>query len=140
MKKLKLISAEVTSAAATGAETCVIFELEIARFMCSVVGPAHGGCLATVAAITTTMAAAPLCREGYWEFGGVSNILTITFLRPVLQNSVIVIEAMVRNAGKRLCAIECIMRDKATGKVLVLAQHNKAALDRHERRRRAAVL
>ncbi|KAF2210440.1 hypothetical protein CERZMDRAFT_45337 [Cercospora zeae-maydis SCOH1-5] len=119
-------------------ETHVVFEVEIVPGMCSSMGNAHGGMIATMADNTTSMAAAPLAEDGFWDFGGLSRTLNVTYLRPVPGGIVVRSENFVRSAGKRLCAIQCVMKDKATGKVLALAEHNKAAIDAEARRQRSA--
>ncbi|USW58273.1 Putative Thioesterase domain, HotDog domain superfamily, acyl-coenzyme A thioesterase 13 [Septoria linicola] len=139
MRHTKVISARKTNAVNTGAEAFVVFEIEVLPEMCSSMGNGHGGFIATLVDNTTTMAAAPLSEEGFWDFGGLSRSLSITYLRPIPQGITIVSENMVRSVGKRLTAIQCIMKDKATGKILALAEHNKAALDASVRRKAPAL-
>lgn len=57
-----------------------------------------------------------------------SRTLNVTYLRPVTNGSVIRIECVVRSVGKKLAATQCSIRSKETGKVLALAEHNKAAI------------
>ncbi|GIZ43371.1 hypothetical protein CKM354_000660100 [Cercospora kikuchii] len=138
MQHTKVVSARKTQATTTGMETHVVFEIEIVPGMCSSMGNAHGGMIATMSDNTTSMAAGPMAEEGFWDFGGLSRTLNITYLRPIPQGIVVRSENFVRSAGKRLCAIQCVMKDKATGKVLALAEHNKAALDAEGRKQRRA--
>lgn len=86
------------------------------------------GAVATLADNATTLAAAPISRPGFWEHGGVSRTLNVTYLRPVAKGSVIRIECVVRSVGKKLAATQCSIRSKESGKVLALAEHNKAAI------------
>lgn len=121
-------------------EARVVFELEIVPGLCNSMGNCHGGAVAMLADNTTTAAAAPVAREGFWVFGGVSRTLSITYLRPLPQGSTVVIENMVRSVGKTLSTIQCVMRDKATGKILALGEHGKAALDAQVKRRASGLL
>ena len=103
MQKTKVISAKKSSPTSTGAETHVVLEIEIVPEMCNSMGNAHGGFVATLADNTTTMAAAPLSETGFWDFGGVSRTLNVTYLRPMPKGCIVVSENWVRSAGKKLC-------------------------------------
>ncbi|EME42966.1 hypothetical protein DOTSEDRAFT_45021 [Dothistroma septosporum NZE10] len=78
--------------------------------------------------MATTFAQVAIAKDGFWEFGGVSRTLSVTYLKPIVQDTVVVIECSVRSVGKRSTVLQCVMKDKATGKLLALAEHGKAAL------------
>lgn len=59
--------------------------------------------MALLADMTTTMAAAPIAEPGWWEFGGVSRTLSVTYLRPSVVGTRVVVRCVVRNVGARLC-------------------------------------
>lgn len=82
-----------------------IFELQVSQGFCNHMGNMHGGAVATLADMSTTMATAPISNKDFWEFGGVSRSLNVTYLQPILQGMVLRIECMLRSVGKRLC--EC---------------------------------
>lgn len=62
----------------------------------------HGGAVALVFELCTTMAAAPAASKGWWEFGGVTRGLSMTFLRPIAQESEVLVECEVLQMGKRM--------------------------------------
>lgn len=53
--------------------------------------------------MATTMATAPVAEKGWWEFGGVSRTLGVTYLRPVKGGREVRVECVVRGVGRRLC-------------------------------------
>lgn len=89
----------------------------------------HGGFTALLIDMTTTMATAPVARDGFWEFGGVSRTMSITYLAPIVGGSVVEIETNVVGIGKRLSTTQCLVRDKVTRAVLATGEHGKAAID-----------
>jgi acyl-coenzyme A thioesterase 13 len=49
----------------------------------------------------TTIAMAPCAREDFWHFGGVTRVLSVTYLRPTKTGTRVVIECQVLQVGKR---------------------------------------
>lgn len=119
----------VVSATKTGDRATAVFEMKATPEFSSRMGNMHGGAIALIYDMCTTMTAAPLAREDFWWFGGVSRSLSITFLRPVRQNMEILIECEILQQGSRLSTIRGQMRDKSTGSLLSVAEHNKASID-----------
>lgn len=74
----------------------------------------HGGAVSLVFDMCTTMAAAPAASKDWWEFGGVSRGLSLTFLRPIARGTEVLIECevlqMSRRYGERSFAFEAIKR------------------------------
>jgi len=62
----------------------------------------HGGAVALLIDMTTTLAVSPLSKEGFWHFGGVTRTLGLTCLRPVPGGERVLVECVVRGIGKRL--------------------------------------
>jgi acyl-coenzyme A thioesterase 13 len=65
----------------------------------------HGGCAATLFDWTTTLAVCPISKPRFWNFKGISRTLNVTYLRPVPEGEVVLIENEVVHIGKRLCMI-----------------------------------
>jgi len=105
------------------------FELDITPAFSNRMGNMHGGAIALVFDMCTTMCAAPLARRDFWWFGGVSRTLSITYLRPVKVGVVVLIECEVLQMGERLATIRGMMKDKSDGRILCVAEHNKASID-----------
>jgi acyl-coenzyme A thioesterase 13 len=92
---------ELIDAAATPNAT-VKFEMAVTPALGSRMGNMHGGAIALVYDMCTTMCAAPLARKDFWWFGGVSRTLSVTYLRPVKVGMRIVVECEVLQIGSRL--------------------------------------
>ena len=100
MRSLQVVSAEARE---DSREATVVFELEAVPALCNPMGRLHGGAVALIADMTTTMATSPISKRDWWEFGGVTRTLGITMLAPIQRGQTIVIECMLRSIGKRLC-------------------------------------
>lgn len=92
-------------------------------------GNMHGGAVAMIYDMCTTMCAAPLARNDFWVFGGVSRTLSITYLRPVRGSMELLIECEILQQGRRLTTIRGQMKDKSDGSLLSVAEHNKASIE-----------
>lgn len=77
------------------------FEMTVTAPFCSRMNNMHGGAVALVFDMCTSMASAPAARSGWWEFGGVSRMLNVTFLRPVRLGLQVLIECEVLQIGQR---------------------------------------
>ncbi|OQU94468.1 hypothetical protein CLAIMM_00822 [Cladophialophora immunda] len=119
----------VVSASTTPGKATAVFEMKAAPLFSNRMGNMHGGAVAMIHDMCTTMTAAPLARRDFWWFGGVSRTLLITYLRPVRQNMDLVIECEVLQQGARLSTIRGEIKDKRTGLLLSVAEHNKASIN-----------
>lgn len=70
--------------------------------LCNRTGMLHGGATSMIVDMCTTLAQAPLAAPGYWEFGGVSRMLSVTYLRPIPRGTEILIVCEVVQVGKAL--------------------------------------
>lgn len=117
----------LVSASKSPRTTCT-FELVITDHFSNRMGNMHGGAVALVFDMTTTMCAAPLARRDFWWFGGVSRTLSVTYMRPVRMGTTVEINCEVLQMGERLATIRGEFRDKADGKLLCVCEHNKASM------------
>ncbi|KAI0967940.1 Thioesterase/thiol ester dehydrase-isomerase [Xylaria arbuscula] len=96
-------------------------------------GNLHGGCTATIFDICTTFPLQLMSRPGFWQYGGVSRTLNVTYLRPVPVGTTVDIECEVVHAGQRLSSLRGVMRavtdDEANGPVLTICEHGKVNTD-----------
>lgn len=120
---------KIISATGTPGKATAVFEMKAATEFTSRMGNFHGGAIALIFDMCTTMCAAPLARENFWVFGGVSRVLSITYLRPVREHMDLLIECEVLQQGSRLTTIRGQMKDKSDGRLLAVAEHNKASID-----------
>jgi acyl-coenzyme A thioesterase 13 len=86
----------------------------------------------------------PISKPGFWRFS-VSRTLNVTYMRPIPEGEVVLIESEVVHAGKNLGrrmrsqSSECLltllaslrgsMRRKSDGAVLTLCEHGKVNID-----------
>ncbi|KAH7141643.1 HotDog domain-containing protein [Dactylonectria macrodidyma] len=123
LEHLKLISATSSQE-----NTRVVFLLKGGPNLTNRIGNLHGGAVALIYDMCTTMCTAPLAKKGFWEFGGVSRCLSVTYMRPAKASMDILVECEVLQLGKRLATIRGQMRDRATGNLLSVAEHNKVSI------------
>ncbi|KAF4996276.1 hypothetical protein FDECE_12520 [Fusarium decemcellulare] len=121
---LQLISAQNSNE-----KTTVSFLLRPGPNLLNRLGNVHGGAVALIYDMCTTMCTAPIARKGFWQFGGVSRSLAVTYLRPVKADMEILIECEVLQIGTRLATIRGQMRDRLTGNLLSVAEHHKASIE-----------
>jgi acyl-coenzyme A thioesterase 13 len=78
------------------------FSMVVVQNLCNRTGMLHGGAMSMIVDMATTLAQAPLATAGYWEFGGVSRTLNVTYLRPIPKDTEILIVCEVMQVGKAL--------------------------------------
>ncbi|KAG4281973.1 hypothetical protein FPRO06_10877 [Fusarium proliferatum] len=122
---LEVVSAETSPDNKTAA---AVFLLRAGQSLSNRLGNIHGGAIALLYDMCTTMSAAPLSRKGFWEFGGVSRNLSVTYIRPAPAGREILVECQVLHIGERFVTIRGQMRDKESGALLSVAEHSKASV------------
>lgn len=122
---LQLLSASISPADANLAKT--VFTFRVTRPLCNSMGNLHGGAVALVFDICTSMTIAPAVREGFWDTGHVSRTLNCTYLRPAPEGSVVEVESEIVHLGRRMGLTKGVM--KVDGKVCYTCEHGKAALE-----------
>lgn len=94
-KHLTIVSATVPP------HVTATFEMDIKPMYGSRMGNAQGGAIALIHDMCTTMAMAPFSTKDFWLFGGVSRVLSTTYLRPTKVGMRVVIECEVLQIGAR---------------------------------------
>ena len=81
-----MVSAEVQSAARDGMEAIAIFEIEALHGLCNAINIMHGGAVATVVDMATSMATAPVSKKNFWELGGVTRCTSVELFPATVAN------------------------------------------------------
>lgn len=87
---------KLTNAEVTGPKTArLTFEFTVPKFYTNTMDNLHGGAQATIYDIATTLALIPIAEPGFWFLGGVSRILSVTYLRPAPVGEKLIVETEV---------------------------------------------
>lgn len=103
MKSITVISARAKQSPQDDFEAMCTFELEAVPGLCNPIEVMHGGAVALLTDMATTMATAPISSKGFWEFGGVTRTLNITMLQPIPRGTKLSVSCKLKSIGKRLC-------------------------------------
>ncbi|KAI3329501.1 HotDog domain-containing protein [Ustulina deusta] len=123
----------VVSHSATPPHPRATFRLTVQPMHDNGLGNLHGGCTSTIFDICTTFPLQMMSRPGFWQYGGVSRTLNVTYLRPVPVGTTVDVECEVVHAGQRLSSLRGVMRtattDETKGPVLAICEHGKVNTD-----------
>jgi len=123
---LKLRSATISEKDPNIAYT--VFDLEVTEELCNPGRNLHGGAVALIFDMCTSMAILPVAREGFWDTGHVSRTLNCTYLRPAPCGSRCTVESEVVHLGKRAGMLRGVIRNEK-GAICYTCEHGKAAVD-----------
>ena len=120
--KLKVIT--VTSP--TTVKATYTFTVE--QFYCNGSGNLHGGAQSTFYDLCTSLTLMGIGKRGFWINGGVSRVLTVTYLRPAPEGTELEMETEVLAAGKTLAMLRGVIKRASDGAPISTCEHNKAAV------------
>lgn len=103
--------------------------LTIAPKHCNYLGNLHGGCAATLFDTLSSMILLGVSKPGFFQLGGVSRHLDVTYLRPVPVGTRVKLVSKVVNIGKRLALMRSEIVRVDTGAVCMVSDHEKANTD-----------
>ncbi|PSK34445.1 hypothetical protein C1H76_9443 [Elsinoe australis] len=89
----------------------------------------HGGAQATIYDICTSIVLSLIARPGFWMLGGVSRVLSVTYIRPAPVGETLILECEIVHAGKRLAVTKGTMKRKSDGAIVSTCEHNKVNTD-----------
>ncbi|KAF1958677.1 Thioesterase/thiol ester dehydrase-isomerase [Byssothecium circinans] len=104
-----------------------VFSFVVPRSLCNITGSLHGGAVALIFDICTSLAIAAVSRKGFWDTGHVSRVLNCTYLRPAKEGQRFWVESEVVHLGKRMGLLRGVIRGE-DGKICYTCEHNKAAI------------
>jgi uncharacterized protein (TIGR00369 family) len=136
---LSLLDATHTPTAAHPHLARTRFLLTIPATLCNMSGSLHGGAVALIFDICTSVTISICARRGFWDAGHVSRTLNCTYLRPAAAGMKVVVESEVVHLGRRMGVVTGIIRgatveeggedDGSAGKVFYTCEHGKACLE-----------
>lgn len=125
-----LQTVEITSASLTSATTTTItYRFPVTRHYLNPMRTFHGGAIAAIFDVCTTWTLFPIADYGFWSTMGTTRSLQCTYVKPVLEGDVVVVECRIVHAGKRLCLLTGIMKREKDGAIVATCEHNKYNID-----------
>ena len=106
--------------------------MTVPRTLCNMSGSLHGGAVALIFDICTSVTIAIAAKEGFWDHGHVSRTLNCTYLRPAAEGQKVLVESEVVHLGRRMGVVRGVIRGaegEGKGKVYYTCEHGKACLD-----------
>jgi len=102
------------------------FSCIVTPILCNAGGNLHGGAVALIFDLCTSLAVMPVSREGFWDTGHFSRTLNCTYLRPAPQGTELIVECEIVHLGKNMGELRGSMRRKDNGKLCYVCEHGKA--------------
>jgi len=105
------------------------FSLLVPKSLCNAGNNLHGGAVALIFDVCTSMAVVVASREGFWDRGHVSRTLNCTYVRPAPEGTELIVECEIVHLGSSLAQLSGTMRRKDNGKVCYTCEHGKVKVD-----------
>jgi acyl-coenzyme A thioesterase 13 len=78
--------------------------------------------------ICTSITLQAISKPGLFLNGGVSRVLSVSYLRPAPEGTELELEAEVVSAGKNLAMLRGVLRRASDGAAISTCEHNKVAV------------
>jgi acyl-coenzyme A thioesterase 13 len=108
------------------------FGMKVPLSLCNAGGNLHGGAVALIFDMCTSMALSAIARDGFWDTGHVSRTINCTYMRPAPEGTELVIENEVTHVGKTMAQLKGVMRRKDNGKICYTCEHGKVKVDSYK--------
>lgn len=102
-----------------------VFEFTVTPQISNAGGSLHGGAVATFFDTATSMTCSAVARDGFWDAGHVTRVLSCQYLRPAREGTIMLIESEIVHLGRLLGQIRGTMRRKYDQQVCYTCTHDK---------------
>ena len=102
----------------------IVYEFDVAKFMCNKTGVLHGGAISTLFDNLSSTALFAISRPGFWHHLGVSRSIAVWFHAPLPESSKVRLSCRVVSAGARMATV-CATMEDLSGKVCASCVHEK---------------
>ncbi|KAF2176231.1 Thioesterase/thiol ester dehydrase-isomerase [Zopfia rhizophila CBS 207.26] len=126
---LTLLSATHDPTPANPHNATTTFSMTVPRTLCNHGNSLHGGAVALIFDICTSVTISMCSKPGFWDSGHVSRTLNCTYLRPAKEGTKVLVESRVVHLGKRMGVLTGVIRGVEDGKVYYTCEHGKACLE-----------
>jgi acyl-coenzyme A thioesterase 13 len=128
---LKLVSVDVDPNNPTVGRT--VFEFIVPPLLSNAGGNLHGGAVAVIFDVCTSMTCAAVSKEDFWDAGHVSRALNCQYIRPAPTGTVLLVESEVVHLGRSLGQLSGTIRRKDDGKLCYTCVHDKVQVTGKEK-------
>ncbi|KAL8291790.1 hypothetical protein RQP46_002048 [Phenoliferia psychrophenolica] len=107
------------------AKSVVVIKLVIDEGCCNMSGNAHGGYLAWLIDVCSSMAVLALSGPDTWVTSGVSSNINVYYLAAAPLGTALQVVSTVIQKGKATATVECKVEEIGSGKLIALGTHVK---------------
>ncbi|EMC97471.1 hypothetical protein BAUCODRAFT_54865, partial [Baudoinia panamericana UAMH 10762] len=104
------------------------FAFKVDRYYCNPTNNLHGGAQAAMFDVCTSLAIQAIGSLDNWITGGVSRVLSVTYVRPAAEGEDVLMECEICHTGKTLALTRGVLKRERDGAILSTCEHNKAAV------------
>ncbi|KAF4827954.1 Acyl-coenzyme A thioesterase 13 [Colletotrichum tropicale] len=126
-----LSSVELGAIIASERRPRISFTFVVQAAHCNRVGILHGGCVATLFDLLTSMVLLTVNdKPGFWQLLGLSRSLNCNYLRPAHAGDRCRVECEIIHVGRKLCLLRGTLYGLQDDQILATCEHHKFNTDR----------
>ncbi|KXT10823.1 hypothetical protein AC579_1940 [Pseudocercospora musae] len=125
LKKVEILEAEKTSKTTSR----IVYRFPVLKEYLNPTRTFHGGAIASIMDVCTTWCLFLICDYGFWSTMGTTRSLHCVYLKPAMEDDVLLCECRIVHAGKRLCLLSGSMTREKDGGMVATCEHNKYNVD-----------
>ncbi|KAF9882291.1 thioesterase family [Colletotrichum karsti] len=121
---------ELESAFPDEPQPYIVFTFAVQMAHCNRIGTLHGGCIATLFDLLTSMVLLTVNEKpGHWQRLGVTRALNCNYLRPAKAGDQCRVECAIVHVGRNLSLLKGTLRRVQDNLVLATCEHHKVNTD-----------